>query len=274
MKSKEREYHHFMKDLDPDPQTQPSTAENQREDSESPEPLSAPMVPEDIKFSDENMMERRKQYEIRNAMVRMESVQERSGEEDGTETPHEEELEDDSNKHTPRNSLHSDGAAATKGKHSSSFDLPSRQPHSLDYPSLPHSLRFTSRQSSLVSSFSSVDNGPRPLLSNQFSITSSITNSLAELLAGSPTTSMPEDLYQLKLLWNGIKTAISQKRQRLEQIRDLWKSFEGKKEEFVNFLTMAEERLGGFQETLGQTMDMGAIQNEIETQKVCVIGIV
>ena len=70
------------------------------------------------------------------------------------------------------------------------------------------------------------------------------------------------------LLWNAIKTAIGQKRQRLEQIRDLWNTFERMKEEFVNFLSMAEGRLARFQETLGQAMDMGVIQNEIETQKV------
>ena len=79
---------------------------------------------------------------------------------------------------------------------------------------------------------------------------------------------MPEDLYQLMLLWNGIKTAIGQKRQRLEQIRDLWKSFETKKEEFANFLTKAEGRLREFPNTIGQAMDMTVIQNEIETQKV------
>ena len=80
---------------------------------------------------------------------------------------------------------------------------------------------------------------------------------------------MPEDLYQLKLLWSGMKTAIEQKRQRLERIRDLWRSFEEKKEEFVGFLARAETRLREFPVTVVQAMDLGLIQNEIETQKVC-----
>ena len=79
---------------------------------------------------------------------------------------------------------------------------------------------------------------------------------------------MPEDLYQLKLLWSGMKQAIEQKRQRLELIRDLWHSFEEKKEEFVVFLARAETRLREFPVTLAQAMDFGLIQKEIETQKV------
>ena len=103
----------------------------------------------------------------------------------------------------------------------------------------------------------------------QVSITSSITASLAELLvAGSPGASMPEDLYQLKLLWSGMKSAIEQKRQRLERIRDLWTSFEEKKEEFVRFLSRGETRLREFPMTLAEAKDLGVIQNEIETQKV------
>ena len=101
------------------------------------------------------------------------------------------------------------------------------------------------------------------------SITSSITASLAELLvAGSPGASIPEDLYQLKLLWIGIKTAIEHKRQRLERIRDLWKEFEEKKEEFLGFLATAERRLREFPQILAETMDLVVIQNQIETQKV------
>ena len=100
-------------------------------------------------------------------------------------------------------------------------------------------------------------------------MTGSITASLAELLAGgSPGTSIPEDLYQLQLLWNGIKMAIEQKRQRLEQIQDLWKSFEEKKEVFTGFLTRVERRLREFPLSLAQAMDLAVIQSQIETQKV------
>ena len=103
----------------------------------------------------------------------------------------------------------------------------------------------------------------------QVSITSSITASLAELLfAGSPGASLPDDLYQLKLLWNGIKTAVEQKRRRLERIRDLWREFEEKKEEFIGFLGRVETRLREFPPALAQAMDFAVIQNEIETQKV------
>ena len=299
MKSKEKVYDHFMKGVDSEPKTLPDTETesefngDQREDSASPEPLLSPVVaalefnpPQGVKFNDEKVMERRKRRnEMRNAVAGMESVQEQSGEEDegnGTETPHvAEEPEDDSTISTPRNSLHGDAATERK-QQSGGFDWAHRRYHSVDHTSLPKqpsiplpippppsSLHQTSTQSSLLSSLSSLDLGSRSLLSRQVSLTSSVTTSLAELLEmGSPTASMPDDLYQLMLLWNGIKMAIGQKRQRLEQIRDLWKSFEEKKEEFVNFLTLAEKRLREFPETLGRTMDISVIQNEIETQKV------
>ena len=290
-----------MKDLEAEQRTRPdiesesqfNESETQREGSESPEPLAAPVVdsldfnsPQGVKFNDENTTEnRRRRREVRSAV--MESVQEQSGEEDdgnGIETPHiGEEVEGDSNKSTPRNSLHSDGATATEMKrhsgsfegkrHSGNFDWTHRRQLSAEHASYPRqqSMPLSIPQSSLLSSLnsSSVDYGSRSLLSRQVSLTSSITTSLAELLlAGSPTGSIPDDLYQLMTLWNGIKMAIGQKRQRLEQIRDLWKSFEAKKEEFVKFLTIAENRLQGFSETLGQATDMGVIQSEFETQKV------
>ena len=294
-----------MKDVNSDPQKQTDTeTETQRTESVSPEPLSVPLVDaseinpqQGVNLPDEKLLERRKRrHEMRNSMVGMESVQEHSGEEgDGMKTPRAAELEDDSNKTTPNVS---DVTTTTAGK----FDWSHKRQHSAEYTSstrdpktykkqtslpkqpfslpalLPHtshphtstppsSLPHTSTQSSLLSSLSSIDS--RSLLSRQTSFASSISPSLAELLvSGSPTVSMPDELYQLMLLWNGIKTAITQKRERLERIRDLWKSFETKKEEFVNFLTMAEERLREFCETLGKAMDIGVIQNQIETQKV------
>ena len=298
-----REYERFVKDLEAEQRTRPDIesesqfdeSEPQREGSESPEPLAAPVVdsldfnsPQGVKFNDENTTEnRRRRREVRSAVIGMESVQEQSGEEDdgnGIETPHiGEEVEGDSNKSTPRNSLHSDGATATETKrysggfegkrHSGSFDWTHRRQLSAEHASHPRqqSMPLPVPQSSLLSSLnsSSVDYSSRSLLSRQVSLTSSITTSLAEfLVAGSPTGSIPDDLYQLMTLWNGIKMAIGQKRQRLEQIRDLWKSFEAKKEEFVKFLTIAENRLQGFSETLGHATDMGVIQSEFETQKV------
>ena len=167
---------------------------------------------------------------------------------------------------TPHSSLHHSSTQSSLSTPHSSLH------HSSTQSSLPtphSSLHHTPTQTSLLSSLSSVDCGPRSLLNRQFSLCSSVTTSLAELLEeGSQTAGMPEELGQLMLLWNAIKMAIGQKRQRLEQIRDLWNTFERMKEEFVNFLSMAEGRLARFQETLGQAMDMGVIQNEIETQKV------
>ena len=291
LKSKERVYDYFMKDVNTEAnnETENQDRENHQPDLASPEPLPTPVI-DSMEFNFQqgvNSLERRKRH-FRNSAVGMESVQEQSGEEDeegdGMRTPRVTEQEaSDSNKNTLTHGATASQFNWSYERHHSMEPAPKqnqkpgslpKQPFSLpallSHASQPHistpptSLQDTSTQSSLLSSLSS-----RSLLSHQISITSSITASLAELLAvGSPTASMPEELYQLMLLWNGIKTAIELKRERLEQTRDQWNSFEGKKEEFVNFLTRAEERLRSFRETLGQAIDMGVIQNQIETQKV------
>ena len=114
-----------------------------------------------------------------------------------------------------------------------------------------------------------IDHTPRHRLSPQTSVTSSITPSLSELLnAGSPSGSIPDDLYQLTTLWNGIKTALTHQRQRLVQIQDTWRKFDKKKEEFVSYLSVAEERVGRFFDELKKAKDFSVIQRDISEQKV------
>ncbi|CAI8007197.1 Dystrophin, partial [Geodia barretti] len=303
LQSKEKIYNHFMRNIDPSTNTETEAhcneAGRERSNSPSPPPLSVPLEDsgefnpqQGVNHVDLSPERRRRQFEN---WTGMESVQEQSGEEeeeDGSATPHVPEHNDNhSNKSTllhtatkktqktldNRRQLSME-TTSSNPKLSECFPKQPSLPLLLSHTSLPHGLPTppsslsSSMQHtppmSLLSSFSSFDNGSRSLLSRQVSITSSITASLAELLvAGSPGASMPEDLYQLKLLWSGMKTAIEQKRQRLERIRDLWRSFEEKKEEFVGFLARAETRLREFPVTVAQAMDLGLIQNEIETQK-------
>ena len=95
---------------------------------------------------------------------------------------------------------------------------------------------------------------------------STISLSLSQM--ASPTSSMPDELYQLTILWNGIWTTLTQKRQKLESTLGIWRAFESKKEAFCNFLTKAEERMNSFFVTVSSAKDLAVIQTEIVEQKV------
>ena len=285
LKSKERDYRNFMKDAGID-------LDDERDGYGSPELLSTPVAdpsdlssPYGVKFLDENSLERRRRRrEIRSA-IGMESVIELNEEDEGsgTKTPNAVDGDLDSNSSTPRYLMRGEGAAAMESiKRSSSVDQISKRlelvnsrnfshqtsPVSIPHPSHPHPSP-SSITTSTPQSMTGLELGQRPKMSPQTSITSSITPSLSEFLAaGSPTNSIPDDLYQLMTLWNGTKAAVHQQRQRLERIQELWKTFEGRKEEFLNFLSKAEQRLGRFFEELGKAKDIGVIQSEITVQKV------
>ena len=98
---------------------------------------------------------------------------------------------------------------------------------------------------------------------------STISPSLSQM--ASPTSSMPDELYQLSILWNGIWTTLTQKRQKLESTLGIWRAFEAKKEAFYNFLTKAEERMSSFFVTLSSVKDLTVMQAKIMEQKVTLL---
>lgn len=77
-----------------------------------------------------------------------------------------------------------------------------------------------------------------------------------------------EDVYQLFLLWRSIWVSLGQQKKRLEGMLEVWRHFEEKKEEFCDFLTQAEERVGLFFRTLSETKDLSVVQSEITKQQV------
>ncbi len=95
--------------------------------------------------------------------------------------------------------------------------------------------------------------------------------SLSHLLNSSsstPLTPISEEHYHLMLLWKGIWSVLIQERTRLEAIRERWKTFESKKEEFCRFLFRSEERMASFFRVIGTTKNLGVMQTEMVAQKV------
>lgn len=114
--------------------------------------------------------------------------------------------------------------------------------------------------------------GAEPQSSHLFKrMSSDPEGSLSRVLKGagpSPATPMSEEHYQLSLLWRTIWTCLLQQRERLEATQERWKCFEGKKEEFVKFLSRAEERMAFFLRVIANTRNFGVIQTEMVAQKV------
>ena len=97
---------------------------------------------------------------------------------------------------------------------------------------------------------------------------SSISPSLSQMT--SPTSLLPDEIYQLTILWRGIWTMLNQRRQQLEAIRDIWGAFESRKEAFSSCLVKAEDRLSSLFTTLSGSKDLAVIQAEFTAQQVCV----
>ena len=93
-------------------------------------------------------------------------------------------------------------------------------------------------------------------------------NRLINTAASTPMTPISEEHYHLMLLWKGIWTVMTQERNRLEAIRERWKTFEGRKEEFCRFLFRSEERMASFFRVIGTTKNLGVVQTEMVAQKV------
>ena len=58
----------------------------------------------------------------------------------------------------------------------------------------------------------------------------SIISSSSSLQFSSPSALMPDELYQLFILWNGVWTTLYQRCQGLESVQDIWRAFESRKE--------------------------------------------
>ena len=84
----------------------------------------------------------------------------------------------------------------------------------------------------------------------------------------SPSSPIPDELYQLSVLWNGIWTILTQRLQGLESAQDMWRAFESRKEAFCGFLTNAEERVSSFFKVLSTAQDLSVMQAEVVAQKV------
>ena len=87
---------------------------------------------------------------------------------------------------------------------------------------------------------------------------------------GTPGSPIPDDVYQLAILWKGIWSGLLQQKKRLEAIQEAWKAFEDKKELFVNFLTKGEERLQSVFKVLSTTKDLAVMNAEFGAYLVSV----
>ena len=87
---------------------------------------------------------------------------------------------------------------------------------------------------------------------------------------GTPDSPIPDDVYQLAILWKGIWSGLVQQKKRLEAIQDAWKAFEDKKEVFVNFLAKAEERVQSVFKVLSTTKDLAVMNAEFGAYQVSV----
>ncbi len=88
-----------------------------------------------------------------------------------------------------------------------------------------------------------------------------------ELSLTSLNSQLNEDVYQLFLLWTSIWTSLGQQKKRLESTLEVWKNFEVMKEEFCNFLSEAEQKVGGLF-MLSDFKDLTVVQTEISKQQV------
>ena len=94
------------------------------------------------------------------------------------------------------------------------------------------------------------------------------TSSSSSVQYSSPSSPIPDELYQLSVLWNGIWTILTQRLQGLESAQDMWRAFESRKEAFCGFLANAEERVSSFFKVLSTAQDLSVMQAEVVAQKV------
>ena len=86
---------------------------------------------------------------------------------------------------------------------------------------------------------------------------------MSQTSVGTPGSPIPDDVYQLAILWRGIWSSLVQQKKRLEAVQDAWNTFEGKKEAFVNFLAKAEEKMQSVFKVLGSTKDLAVMNTEL-----------
>ena len=93
-------------------------------------------------------------------------------------------------------------------------------------------------------------------------------SSQPSLGGGAPDSPVPDDVYQLAVLWKGLWSGLVQQKKRLEAIQEAWKAFEDKKEVFVNFLAKAEERVQSVFKVLSTTKDLAVMNAEFGAYQV------
>lgn len=234
LKMREKDYKRFTNGMDPDVA---STLDPNLELSVdgSPEMVTNNCSSsKTVKFNDENTLERevRQQEIMKNLTECIDSSLESSGM--------------DSNSLPTLNSIPYHAAGPISVHHDN--HLPNA--HGLE-PSLNSSVA----QSRILSRMSSV---PKCSL-NRF---------LQKNTDSNPMPALSEEHYHLMLLWKGIWMVLVRERARLESIRERWKNFESKKEEFCKFLFRSEERMASFFRVIGSTKNLGVVQAEMMTQKV------
>ena len=105
------------------------------------------------------------------------------------------------------------------------------------------------------------------ILSRLSSVPEPLNHILKNMDSG-PIPPISEEHYHLMLLWKGIRTVLVQERARLESIRERWKNFDSKKDEFCKFLFRSEERMASFFRVIGSTKNLAVVQTEMMAQKV------
>ena len=85
---------------------------------------------------------------------------------------------------------------------------------------------------------------------------------LSQTSVACPDSPIPDEVYQLAVLWKGIWSTLIMQKRRLQTVEEAWKAFETKKEAFVNFLTKAEERMQSVFKVLSSTKDLAIMNAE------------
>ena len=230
LKSREVDYKKYTNGMDPDVA---STLDPDMELSvSSSAEMTTPNIPSSkmVKFNDENTLERehRQQEIMKNLTECVDSSLESSGL--------------DSNSLPTLNSVPYHAAG------------PHRDSHLPNAHGLEPNLNSTVAQSRILSLMASV---PRCSL-NQF----------LYHMDSSSISAISEDHYHLMLLWKGIWMMLTRERSRLESIKERWKNFEAKKEDFCKFLFRSEERIASFFRVIASTKNLAVMQTEMMTQKV------
>lgn len=107
-------------------------------------------------------------------------------------------------------------------------------------------------------------------LSESFLLSQEFHGSLASIFSqlASSDSALPEELYQLSILWVGVWAGLNQLKDHLDTIQEAWRAFETEKESLCSLLQRLEEKAATFLTTLTTARDLSVVQEEIAAQKV------